>query len=257
MYSGIRTAKIAGLALILMFPLAGAWSQGQKSVEESYLQESLETMVISEQAHAEGKDMKTVALQYAKQAIDAGRKNEDIRKSLEYLALEGTNVVIRSAGTGRVLNDFPDVRAKSCDYLGDFPSQAAKDALLKVTLSDREPMVLSAAIRSLGRIGINDNDEVVQIIAYIVNRFDILYPDNSLAFEALVAIERLAEKNGGIRDPGVIRAVMKISTGNYISPVKARATVLLDKLRKYNAVSPNSGAATSSGSSPGTGTGNK
>jgi hypothetical protein len=241
----------------MMFPLAGAWSQGQKSVEESYLQESLETMVISEQAHAEGKDMKAFALQYAKQAIDAGRKNDDIRKSLEYLALEGTNVVIRSAGTGRILNDFPDVRAKSCDYLGDFPSQASKDALLKVTLSDREPMVLSAAIRSLGRIGINDNDEVAQIIAYVINRFDILYPDNSLAFEALVAIERLADKNGGIKDPGVIRAVMKISIGNYISPVKARAAVLLDKLRKYTLTSANPGAGTSSGSSPGTGTGTK
>ncbi|MEI6389243.1 MAG: hypothetical protein WCQ50_21770, partial [Spirochaetota bacterium] len=137
MYTGIRATNCVGLVLVLMFPLAGAWSQGQKSVEERYLQESLETMVIGEQAHSEGKDMKTVALQYAQQAIDAGRKNDDIRKSLEYLALESTSLVIRSAGTGRILNDFPDVRAKSCELLGDFPSQASKDALIKVTLSDR------------------------------------------------------------------------------------------------------------------------
>ncbi|MCK7470810.1 MAG: hypothetical protein MZU95_08530 [Desulfomicrobium escambiense] len=50
------------------------------------------------------------------------------------------------------------------------PSVETKDALVRVALSDREPMVISAAIRSLGRIGINDNDEVTQTISFIVNK---------------------------------------------------------------------------------------
>jgi hypothetical protein len=227
-----RAAVVLFAALFLLVPAAATWAQAQKSVEESFLQESLETMVIREQAQAENKDMKLVALQYVKQAIDAGRKNEEVRKSLEYLALENTTVVIRSAGTGRVLNDFPDIRAKACDYLGDFPSVATKDTLVKVALGDREPMVLSAAIRSLGRIGINEGDEVTQVIAFIVNRFDILYPDNSLAFESLVALERISDKQGGLKDPAALRAIMKIATGNYIAPVKQKASDLLDKLRK-------------------------
>ncbi len=237
---GARVAATLFAALFLLVPSARSWTQAQKSVEESFLQESLETMVIREQAQTENKDMKLVALQYVKQAIDGGRKNEDIRKSLEYLALENTNVVIRSAGTGRVLNDFPDIRAKACDYLGDFPSVATKDALVKVTLGDREPMVLSSAIRSLGKVGINDGDEVSQVIAYIINRFDILYPDNSLAFESLVALERIADKQGGLKDPAAIRAVMKIATGNYITPVKQKASELLDKFRRVS-VSAGSG----------------
>ncbi len=207
---------------------------GEKTVEEAYLQESLETMIIKEQSQSESKDMKLVALQYIKQAVDAGRKNEEIRKSLEYLALESSMVQVRSAGLGRPLNDYPDIRAKACEYLGEFPSVETKNALLKVTLGDAEPMVLSAAIRSLGKIGMNDADDVTQAISYIVNRFDILMPDNSLAFESLVALERIADKNGGIKDPAAIRAIMKIATGNYITPVRTKANELLNKLRKYS-----------------------
>lgn len=227
-----RAATAVFAALFALVPLLGLGAQTQKTVEESFLQESLETLVIREQAHSESKDMKLVALSYAKQAIESGRRNEDVRQSLEYLALETSMVVVRSAGTGRVLNDFPDIRAKACDYLGEFPSVETKDALVKVALSDKEPMVLSAAVRSLGKVGINDGDEVTQVISYIINRFDVLYPDNSLAFEALVAFERLNDSLGGLKDPVAIRAIMKIATGNYITPVKQKANALLDKVRK-------------------------
>jgi len=112
-----------------------------------------------------------------------------------------------------------------------------KDTLLRVALSDREPMVISAAIRSLGKIGINDNDEVTQTIAFIVNKYDILQPDNSLAFETLVAIERLVDAGTGIKDPSIIRTVLRIADGNYIIPVKQKARQVLDKLRKSAASS--------------------
>lgn len=217
----------------------------EKTVEEAYLQETMETLVIQEQSRAETKDMKLVALQYIKQAVDGGRKNEEIRKSLEYLALESTVTIIRSGGLGRPTNDFPDVRAKACDFLGEFPSVESKDALVKVALADREPMVLSAALRSLGKIGMNDGDEVTQIISYIVNRFDVLQPDNSLAFESLVALERIADKNGGIKDPAAIKSIIRIAGGNYITPVRAKANELLSKLRRYSATSASSATTTS------------
>lgn len=216
-------------------------TSSEKTVEEAYLQESLETMVIKEQSQSDSKDMKLVALQYIKQAIDGGRKNEEVRKALDYLALENSYTVSRSAGLGRPTNDYPDVRAKACDYLGEFPSVESKNTLVKVALGDQEPMVIAAAVRSLGKIGMNDADEVTQAISYIVTRFDILQPDNSLAFESLVALERIADKNNGIKDPAAIRAIMKIATGSYISPVKTKANDLLNKLRTYNAQSSSSG----------------
>lgn len=243
-----RAALVAGLGVFMILGLAAfGFAQAaakpatatpastEKTVEEAYLQETMETLVIQEQARAETKDMKLVALQYIKQALDGGRKNEEIRKSLEYLALESTVTVTRSAGLGRPTNDFPDVRAQACELLGNFPSVESKDALVKVALADREPMVLSAALYSLGRIGINDNDEVTQIISYIVNRFDVLMPDNNLAYESLLAFEKIADKNGGIKDPAAIKSIIRIAGGNYITPVKNKATELLAKLRKYSA----------------------
>ncbi len=212
-----------------------ATSKPEKTVEEAYLQDSLENMIIEEQSKSPTKDMKLLALKYARQAIDGGRKNPSIQKSLEYLALESSSMVIRVGGYGKATNDYPDVRREACLYLGEFPSVEAKDALLKVTLTDQEPMVLAAAISSLGKIGINDNDEVVTTISYIVRRFDILMPDNSLAFEALVAYERIAAKNNGIKDKATLNTIILIAGGNYIAPVKTKAADLLSQLRKYSA----------------------
>jgi hypothetical protein len=205
------------------------------SVEESYLQESVEQMVIREQARADSRDMKLVALEYIGEAIKGGRTNPEIQKTLEYLALEGTVSQAREGGVGRIINNYPDVRAKAAQYLGELGTKEAKDVLVKMVLSDPEPMVLTEAIKSLGKIGTNDNDEVSTAISLIVTRFDILNPDNIMALSALEAYEKIAEKNGGIKDPAAVRTIIRIAEGNYIRPVQARARETLNTLRKYTA----------------------
>jgi hypothetical protein len=215
---------------------------GERTVEESYLQDPLETMIIREQAYSDSKDMKLVALQYIRQSVDEGRTSPEVRKSLEYLAGETTFTVVRSGGVGRTLNNFPDIRREACLLLGEFKTPESKDILMKVALADDEPMVIAAAIRSIGKIGLMDGDDVTQTIAFIINRYDILLPDNSLAFESLVALESLADKNNGIKDPAAIRAILRIADGNYITPVKQKAKDLLTKLRKYSAAGASSGS---------------
>jgi HEAT repeat protein len=216
------------------------------SVEESYLQESVEQMVIREQARADSRDMKLVALEYIGEAIKGGRTNPEIQKTLEYLALEGTVSQAREGGVGRLVNNYPDVRAKAAQYLGELGTKEAKDVLVKMVLSDPEPMVLTEAIKSLGKIGTNDNDEVSTAISWIVTRFDILNPDNIMALSALEAYEKIAEKNGGIKDPAAVRTIIRIAEGNYIRPVQARARETLNTLRKYTAQqNSNSGGQTS------------
>ncbi|PKL26654.1 MAG: HEAT repeat domain-containing protein [Spirochaetae bacterium HGW-Spirochaetae-3] len=241
----IMKRSITALVALAALAFAPAWSQtttgGERTVEESYLQDPLETMIIREQAYSDSKDMKLVALQYIRQSVDEGRVSPEVRKALEYLALESSMTIVRSGGVGRTLNNYPDVRREACLLLGEFKTEEAKDTLLKVALADTEPMVIAAAIRSIGKIGIMNGDDATQTIAFVVNRFDILFPDNSLAFESLVALEALADANNGIKDPAAIRAVMKIADGNYITPVKQKAKDLLSKLRKYSAASSGSG----------------
>jgi hypothetical protein len=226
------------VALIVLFvPVFAQSSSGEKTVEEAYLQSTLEALIIKEQAYSDNYDQKLIALQYIEEAIKNGRMTEDIRAALEYLASEGSLVITRSGGYGRPLNNYPDIRRQACLLLGNFKTQEAKDALLKIALADNEPTVIAAAIRSLGQINIIENDDVTQAIAFIINRFDILMPDNVLAFESLVALEAIADANNGIKDPAAIRAIMKIAEGNYITLVKQKAKDLLDKLRKMSASS--------------------
>jgi hypothetical protein len=220
-------------AFIVVSAVMGQTSNQEMSVEESYLQESIELMVIRETSRADSRDQKLVALEYISEAIGRGNKGEDIRETLEYLSMEG--VMNKARENGRLINNFPDVRRQAVKYLGELGTAEAKNTLLKVCLADNEPMVLQEAVKSLGDIGLNDNDETVSTISWIVNRFDVLNPDNLLALSAIDAFAKIAAKNNGIKDPAVIRILLRISDGPYIKPVQERAKQLVIDLRKYNA----------------------
>jgi hypothetical protein len=223
--------KLAAAAVVCLLTAPAAMAQ-EMSVEESYLQESIENMIIREQSVATGRDMKLVALEYIGEAIEHGNTSDDVRNALEYLALEGLTNQTRE--NGRMINNFPDVRARAVGYLGEVGTPEAKNALLKVMLADPEPMVLTEAVKSLAKIGLNENEETANTISWVVTRFDVLNPDNLLALSALEAFETLAKKNGGLKDPSALRTIMRIADGRYITPVKDRARQLIYDLRQYN-----------------------
>jgi HEAT repeat protein len=212
-------------------------SNNERSVEESYLQESVELMVIKETSRADSRDQKLVALEYIGDAIERGNTSDDVRVALEYLSMEG--VMNKARENGRLVNNFPDVRRQAAKYLGDLGTKEAKDTLIRICVADPEPMVLQEAVKSLGKIGLNDNEETVNAIAWIVTRFDVLNPDNLLALSAVDAFDKIAAANGGIKDPNAIRVLIRISEGPYIKPVQARAKQVLMDLRKYNAQNQN------------------
>ena len=209
----------------------------EMSVEQSYLQESVELMIIREQSRAESRDMKLVALEYINDAISRGNKGEEIRAALEYLGTEG--IVNKTRENGRLVNNYPDIRTKAATYLGEVGTPEAKDTLIKMVLADNEPMVLTEAIKSLAKIGLNDNEETVNAISWIVTRYDVLNPDNLLALSAVEAYEKIAVANNGINDPSAIRTLIRIAEGHYSRPVQERAKQALFDLRKLNAGNQN------------------
>jgi hypothetical protein len=228
----MKIRKIFMAAAVVFLVTAPAAMAQEMSIEESYLQQSIENMIIREQSVATGRDMKLVALEYIGEAIRHGNTSDDVRNALEYLALEGLTNQTRE--NGRMINNFPDVRAKAASYLGEVGTPEAKNALLKVMLADPEPMVLTEAVKSLAKIGLNENEETANTISWVVTRFDMLNPDNLLALSALEAFETLAKKNGGLKDPSALRTIMRIADGRYIAPVKDRARQLIFDLRQYN-----------------------
>jgi hypothetical protein len=234
----IRVRRLFCFAVVLaagLFPVMGQNRSGNQemSVEESYLQQSVEIMIIREQSRAESRDMKLIALEYIGDAINRGNRGEEVRAALEYLGMEGVMNVTRE--NGRVVNNYPDVRTKAATYLGDLGTPAAKTALLKMCLADNESMVVTEVVKSLAKIGNNDNNETVRTINWVINRYDVLKPDNLLAISVLEAYEKLAEANGGIQDPEVFQIVQRIAEGGgYVKPVRDRARQTLDFLWGYS-----------------------
>lgn len=222
------TKAIAGMLCLIMtiFSLS-AQEREERTVEEEYLS-TVEDVIIKELAEADDQDSKWVALQYLETAVDDGRTTPDMHEALDSLAGEGIFTQERTAG--RLSNNFPDIRAKACDILAKMGTEEAKNTLLKVAIADNEPMVASAAIRGLGEIGINDNDEVVEAISWAHKRYVALNPTSSLAFEVLVAFEKLSST---VENKGpMIQTISAIATNyRYVTPVREYALQVLDNIR--------------------------
>jgi hypothetical protein len=214
--------------------LVQAQSSGssEKSIEDSYLQESAEIAIIREQSRSPSRDSQMVALEYISDAIEKGNASDDIRIALEYMGLEGIGHITRE--NGRIINNFPDVRVRVAGYLGSVGTPEAKTSLMKMLLSENEPWVLSETVKSLAKIGINDDEETVRSIAWIIRRYDAIGPNDTLAISALDAFDSFAKGNNGIKDFSAVQSIMLIRDGRYIKPVQDRAKTLLSNLRKYS-----------------------
>ncbi len=222
----LKKVACTACALLMAFSVAAQ----EKSAEEEYLS-TVEDVVITELANSDERDNKLVALQYLENAVEEGRVSPDMMIALDHLAGEGINT--QSRQSGRLVNNYPDIRARACDLLGKVPSEESKTTLKNIALADNEPMVITAAVRSLGDIGMNDNDDVVNTIAWANKKNAVLNPTSSLALEVLIAYEKIADK---VQDKGsMIQSVGQIATNyHYVKPVRDRALALLKTLQSGN-----------------------
>ena len=208
-------------------------SSREMTVEEAYMQEMMEMMIIRETSRVSSREQKLIALEYVGNVLDrGGNVNEEIRLTLEYLSLEGTQNKVRERG--RLMNDYPEVRREAARYLGVLGTAEAKTALIRICTIEAEPMVLQEAIKSLGHIGMNENDETVNAIVWVADKFNnTTAPDNLLALSAIDALDRIAAKNNGLTNPNVYSLLIRISEGSYAQPVRERAKQALIDFRKY------------------------
>ncbi len=208
-------------------------TEKEKTIEELFLQ-SIELTVIGEMATSLSRDAKLDALAAIEDMIDSGRASSndaDLFSILQYLSMEGNGVQMRESGL--LINNFPEVRRRSCEALGKLGGEIAKSSLINVLLTEQEPMVLAEAAYALGTIGINEDNQVTQALSFSILGQNLMSPDNNYAFAVLLAFEKIAESNNGITDPSAISALVRIQNGNYIKTVKRKAKSVIDKLREY------------------------
>ena len=219
----ISACLIAGL----IFTSATFAQESETTVEGAYMS-SMDDIIITELANSDERENKEVALQYLRDAADNGGLTPDMMAALDRLAGEGTNS--QSRMKGRVMNNYPDIRREACLILGKVGTDDAAKTLNKIMKTDNEPMVLSAAVYSLGEIGYNDNEEVSNAIAFYANKVETLNPTSSLALEVVNAYEKLA---GNIKDiKPVVNSLQRIATDHhFVKPVMDRAREVLNKIR--------------------------
>lgn len=218
------------LALLLTSCTLGMYAQNksdsEKSVENEYLND-VDSEIIMTLAESDDYDNKLVAIQYLANALEDGNNSEAVIKSLDKLAGEGlTN---QSRTNGRLTNNYPEIRRQACLLMAKVPTEHSKNTLISIAVADGEPMVVAAAVKALGDIGLNTNDESVEAIAFANRRNQILNPTSSLALEVLNAYEVLADSTENKKT--MIDSVARISSDyHYVTPVRQKAYKLLKKL---------------------------
>jgi len=228
----IAAILCASAALVLPAQEKKPATTKEMTIEELFLK-SVEFQVLREKAFSDDYEMKMNALDDLEKKIadgSAGANDAQAGFVLEYLALEGSARLNRE--NGRVVNYFPEVRRRAAGMLGRLGTEDAKNALVRVLLIDDEPMVKAEAAYALGVTGINQDNEVVQVLAYTYDHEDPTKPDNNFAYAIVLAIEKLSQKtSGGLTDPAGYRTLVKIAQGNYIRTVKTKALQVLDELK--------------------------
>ena len=198
------------------------------SVEESYLQKSVESMIISEQAKSNDRYDKFAALQYIKDAIDRGNPSDDIQEILSYMALEGILNKIRAEG--RTVNNYPDIRMKAVEYLGDLKGQEASATLIRVLLVESEPSVVAEAVRALTKHGFDENSYTLDVILYVFREYDSKIPNNVLAVSVIDSCLAFIE-GSEVKNPWIYSTLLHISkSASYIRPVRDYAGETLSKI---------------------------
>ena len=111
------------------------------------------------------------------------------------------------------------------------PTEHTKNQLINIMVAEDEPMVLSAAVQSLGIINPENTSEVIEAISWINKRNAALNPTSSLAWQVVDTYEKLAP-NADSRTMRVISGSLTEIAGNYryTTPVRDKAKALLKKL---------------------------
>ena len=219
----------AASAMMLLAGFAFA-QENETSVESEYLND-VDGDIIMTLAESDEYDNKLVAIQYLQSALEDGNTSDSVIQALDRLA--GDGLTTQSRTNGRLTNNYPEIRREACKLMAKVPTEHSKNMLISIAVADNEPMVIAAAVKSLGQIGINENDEAVDAIAFANRRNQVLNPTSSLALEVLNAFEMLADSTENKKT--MIDTVTRISTDyHYVTPVRQKAYKLLKKLSSSN-----------------------
>ena len=238
----LNTKRLFSFMLTAFFIMSAAAAQAQDSGGTAPRQASLNLMVFKGIYGSDGLTIRKKTLESIKDAVEQGNTSDEVYAALEYLSMEGLKN--RTMERGRILNDYPEIRASVADRLGKIGGAKAAAILLQLCNAERkdEYLVLQKTINALGDIGINENDTTIRTIIWNVRNYSPNRPDSSIdrvIYSAIEAVDKIEKKNDGIKNQKDFKDVQdflkRISDGNYSTPVRDRAKHVLEDILRRNA----------------------
>lgn len=229
------------IVLVAGFAFAQADEDRPSTIEDVFLRQQIELQILRSQARSTDRESKLLALETVRKMYDSGDLEPDDQTFgiIELLATEGTSNQVRQSG--RVINNYPVVRKEAAALLGDIGGPEAQGLLLTMVREDPEPMVLAEAIYALGKIGPEDNADMVadHIVYTLIRENAKISPDNNLALATLLALQRMFDAGMEFEDPDqlsdTVGLIIDISTNyRYITIVRDRARDVLARLTGTN-----------------------
>ncbi len=226
-------------ALLFLFVVPSTFAQEkeeEQTVEQLYLQSQVKVKIIRAEAESVDRDMKLIALQDIERMVKDGEVGEDNLEMIGILSSLGSegisNQVIEQ---GEVINNFPIVRTTAARVLGDVGGDEARRALINILRTDTEPMVLAEAAVAISKVGPDEQGAAMAVLSDAMRSQTALKKDNNFANAYILAIENLAENNGGLDDITVFEELTKIANprSGYITVVRKKAFELLKNLQDY------------------------
>jgi len=226
--------------LTAFFIMSAAAARAQDSGGAAPKQASLNLMVFKGIYGPDGLTIRKKTLESINDAVEQGNTSDEIFAALDYMAMEGLKN--RTMERGRILNDYPEIRASVAEHLGKIGGAKATDILIKLCSAERkdEYYVLQKTINALGDIGINENDVTIRTIIWNVRNYNPNRPNSSIDSvinSAIEAVDKIEQKNEGIKNQKDFMDVQdfltRVSNGHFSTPVRDRAKhVLEDILRR-------------------------
>lgn len=222
-----KLISILAVLVIVSGALVFAQDRTETTAEEDYLS-TYNNIVIKNYAAKADYDSKLFALQKIEEVLSKSGKQRDLTEIKEVLTdLAGEGIVVQSRTNGRLDNNFPDVRAKACELLGEIGAAESAEILEKVILADTEPRVVSAAVKAMSNLEDARYDSIVETIAWAEKKYSLLNPTSSLAYEILSAYEKILPN---LEDKSIlVESAVSIATNYlYATPVREKARELLN-----------------------------
>jgi hypothetical protein len=200
-----------------------------ESDQTANLQDDPSYMIMKQYAKMDDRIGETSTLEYLQAFIENGKKNEEMVDLLRIIAWQG--IQDRNLMNGDSTIDFPDLRAKAVQLMGECGGKNVREYLVKVFETDKEPNVRYEVINALAKQNVGDDPYILARLNMSFHRMNFSNPDNRTAMALLNLYSTLYDQ-GKLTDPANVGTIMEIyENPGYTYPVRHTAALLLNKMR--------------------------